>query len=321
LHDDLHQNLGEYWLEKPTSEAEEQLLATVEILSQAPVPATVLRAEIGASARQEKLLTTVATTAELMQNHRLKDGTTIVTSPLCAFEQPDQLVPLFESHPADQVRDAFGRMRRQPGLPALMDGSDPVVETMIRLGLVPAPTVVGADKRQRAFVVLPYGLDPSYLTTKKQILDRALTIIACVRCGEVSGGVTPIRMPDRLLRRLTDKGGNYTLRPHSSTARQYAPLIRIGVIRTVPQGDLQAAQLVATADNLEAVELARILLRRQGEGIPERGNERAAASLLFTSGDYLAPIETIGLARRNGPQMSPGELAELWEKMMGWRIG
>jgi len=147
------------------------------------------------------------------------------------------------------------------------------------MGLVPAPTVVGADHRERAFAILLYGLDPIYLTSKKQVLDRALALIACVRCGEISGGKTPIRMPEHLLTALMDPRRNYTLGSHSSTPRQYAPLIRMGMITLVTGVYGWGARLVPTSDNLEAVRLARTLLQRRGEEIPERGLE------LYVSGN------------------------------------
>jgi hypothetical protein len=159
-----------------------------------------------------------------------------------------------------------------------------------------------------------YGLDPIFLTSKKQILDKALALIACVRCGEISGGITPIRMPESLLAALTNPNKNYTLSGHSSTPRQYAPLIRMHMITLVQKGNLWGARLVPTPDNIEAVNLACILLKRRGEGVPERGNEREAAKLLFTGGDYLAPFETIALTRRKAPFMSQVEVMKLWEK-------
>jgi hypothetical protein len=112
---------------------------------------------------------------------------------------------LFEHYNADRTREAFNDVRSQPGFPILMNNSHPIVEDIVRLGLVPAPTVVGADRQERAFAIMLYGLDSIYLTSKKQVLDRALALIACVRCGEVSGGLTPIRMPDKLLAALMDQ--------------------------------------------------------------------------------------------------------------------
>src|SRR5262249_42167067 len=153
-----------------------------------------------------------------------------------------------------------GRIRSRPGLAVALDGKDPIVEEMIRLGLVQAPIVVGADRRQRAFVTMPYGLDRVYLTSKKQTLEKALALIACVRCGEISGGVTSVRDPERLLAALADPNRDYTLGGHSSAERQYATLIRLGVIQLVPRGNLLAARLVVTPtnrENLEVVQLAR----------------------------------------------------------------
>jgi len=318
LHDDVHERIGWHWREQQPTELEQQLVVSVDRLAEAPLPASVLRAEIGADARADQLLHRIGEAAELVRYHRLSDGTEIAASPLFAFERPDQLVPLFERHTPDKIREVFEHIRQQPGLPVLLGGADAIAQDMVRLGLVTAPTVKGADGRNRAFLITPYGLQPEYFTTKKQVLDKALAIIACVRCGEVSGGMTRILMPDRLLARLMDQDRGYRLGGHSSTERQYASLIRLGVIKTVPVDGLLAAELIPTADNLEAVNLARILLQRHGQALPERGNERQAAELLFTGQNYLAPIETIAVAGRAGPVINEKEFQDLWQQAMGW---
>lgn len=320
LHDDAHERLGENWVNNQPGEVEGQLLVAVDTLAQGPVLIDELRTELDITGRADQLLRTVGENAELMRHFSLRDGSELVVSPLYAFEQPESLVGLFESHPADQVRESFHRVRQHPGFAVAMNGTDPIIEDMVRLGLVPAPTVMGADNQLRSFVIIPYGLDPTYLTSKKQVLERALALIASVRCGEVSGGITKIRFPDLLLATLMDPDRNYMLKPHSSTARQYAAVIRMGMIETVLQGNLLAARLIPTADNIEAVQLARTLLKRQGEGLPERGNEREAAKLLFTAGDYLAPIETIALTRRNTPQVPQSVIEDLWGRALGWRL-
>ena len=133
--------------------------------------------------------------------------------------------------------------------------------------------------------------------------------------------MTPISMPDKLLAALKDPNRNYTLNGHSSMPRQYAPLISMGMIKLVKKGgDLWGARLVPTTDNLEAVGLACTLLKRRGEGVPERGNEREAAKLLFTDGTYMAPIETIHSVRRRSITLTPSEVSNLWEQAIrgGW---
>jgi hypothetical protein len=318
VHDDAHERLGENWRNKNPSELERQLVVAMDNLAHSPELEERLYSRLAADRRARQVLRTVGEQASLAQYHQLRSGGELVISPLHAFEHPDRLVHLVESHSTQLVQDAFERIREQPGLAVALDGSEPIVEEMVRLGLVPAPIVIGADRRQRAFAILPYGLSQEYLTSKKQVLERALALIACVRCGEISGGVTRIRFPDRLLAALVDSSRNYCLRGHSSTNRQYALLIRIGMIETVQVGDLPAARLVPTSDNIEAVQLARTLLGRHGEALPGRGNESHAADLLFTGDQYLAPIETIATTRSNAPRLSLKEVQELWETLAGW---
>jgi len=319
-YDNIHEKLGIRWLDMRPSELEVQFLTSLNKLAQTPILAKILFEEMGVDTNTNQKLRTIGENAELIRYYPLTDGTEVATSPLHAFENPDKLVRLFECHKADRISEAFSNIRKLPGFPILMDNTYPIIEDMVRLGLVPAPTVVGADQKERAFAIMLYGLDSIYLTSKKQVLDRALALIACVRCGEVSGGITPIRMPERLLAALMDRSRNYTLGGHSSTSRQYAPLIRMGMITLVPREHGLGARLVPTPDNLEAVSLACTLLQRKGDGVPERGNEREAAKLLFTEGAYLAPLETIALIRRKAPVLSQVEVNNLWEEAVrgGW---
>jgi hypothetical protein len=92
----------------------------------------------------------------------------------------------------------------------------------------------------------------------------------------------------------------------------------MGMIRTVKIGDLLAAKLEPTVDNLEAVQLARVLLQRQGEGLPERANEQEAAKLLFTGSEYLAPIETINAMQKHPSLLTAGEVQDFWAQAWGW---
>ena len=313
FYDKMYERLGIRWHDLNPDELEVQFLTILDKLAFTPLPEQQLFEVIGADARATQKLQAVGEGAALVQSYLLHNGHKIVTSPLHAFENPNQIVDLFENYPSDKIQEAFKEIRSSPGFPILMDSAQPIIKDMVRLGLVPAPTVVGADQRERAFAIMLYGLNPEYLTTKKQVLDRALALIACVRCGEVSGGVTSIKMPDKLLSALMDPGRNYTIRGHSSTPRQYAPLIRLGMIEPVKtMSDRWGAHLIPMPHNLEAVQLARTLLQRQGDALPERGNEREAATLLYTGNEYLAPLETVALSKRKLPGMSNNELAEAW---------
>ena len=167
LYDNIHERLGTRWLDMHPSELETQFLIALNKLAQAPLVAQTLSEEVGADAKLAQKLRTIGEGAELIQYYSLKDGTEIAASPLHAFENPDRLVSLFEHHSADRIQEAFSNIRKKPGFPIIMDNSYPIIEDIVRLGLVPAPTVVGADQKERAFAIMLYGLDPVYLTSKE----------------------------------------------------------------------------------------------------------------------------------------------------------
>lgn len=319
LYDGVHSRLGESLLLKTTSELEQALIVEVDELSRGPVLADEIRSRLGLDSTANERIRAVGEAAELVRFHRTRDGTELAVTPLFAFENPAAIVDIMAASAPEEIAKAFTSIRERPGYAVHMDGTDAIAESMIRVGLVHAPTVIGADRRQRAFIIVPYGLETEFLTTKKQVLEKAMAIVACIRCGEISGGVTRIKFPDLVLARLMDPSRKFTLGGHSSTSRQYAPLIRLGVISAVRDGSLEAARLIPTPDNLDAVRLARKILDRS-EDVALRGQESEAGRLLFTGESYLAPIETIKSLRSALPQLDPAEVEAMWPTLAGWGI-
>src|SRR5207249_1758338 len=151
---------------------------------------------------------------------------------------------------------------------------------MVNRGLIMAPTVTRPDRSEQTFACLPYSINSEYLTTKKTILDKALAIVACVRCGEHFGGVTAIHSPARILGRLLDPDSGYSINPHSSSRRQYQLLFKMQVVDFEPSGHWVKPRLIPTQDNREAVQLALDLLAF-GEQVRDRiGGEDDARALL-----------------------------------------
>ena len=42
------------------------------------------------------------------------------------------------------------------------------------------------------FATLPYTLDPGLLRSRKPVLEKALAVLACLRCGQHFGGATSL---------------------------------------------------------------------------------------------------------------------------------
>ena len=140
---------------------------------------------------------------------------------------------------------------------------------------------------------MPYTLGHEYLTTKKGILEKALAILACVRCGQHFGGYTAIDKPELILEVLLDPLRDRSLKPHSSHRRQYRLIHHMQIVRFIPSGAWVRPQLIETQDNIEAVKLAIELLKYSGEPLSERGVPPDATKMLMNQGRYLNPIMTV----------------------------
>ena len=92
-------------------------------LAQTHILSHSLFQELNVDTRANQKLRIVGESAELIQYYSLRDGTEVAASPLHAFENPDRLIMLFERHKADRIREAFSKVRMQPGFPILMNDS------------------------------------------------------------------------------------------------------------------------------------------------------------------------------------------------------
>ena len=162
-----------------------------------------------------------------------------------------------------------------------------------RGGLIAAASVEGPEGDVKSFSFAPYTIEEDYLTTRKSILDRALAILACVRCGQHFGGVTSGQHPSLILDALLDPSRDRRLKPHSSHRRQYRLLHRMSIVRFVESGTWVSPQLIDNEENIEAVKLAKQLLLYSGEPLENRGVPSEASQLLVNHGRYLPPIMTV----------------------------
>jgi len=175
--------------------------------------------------------------------------------------------------------------------------------------------VLTPEKVEQPFAALPYLVDRDLLTVRKQILEKALAVLACVRCGEHFGGATSTRTPERVLAALLDPNRDYTLSPHSSHRRQYKLLHRMQIVNFIPPGNWVSPRLIKTEDNLAAVSLARDLVM-YGEPMENRTGDDEARALLTLDSVYQAPIQTV-YRRRERRTISDREYQELMDKAMG----
>lgn len=291
LHSDLFESLGEAWEHKKTTEIESSMLYTIDTLATRPFKASEFEKSFGFDAKAQEIIFELSEQSQLVKTIELSDGDRILYSPYFSFENPQLLSKLYSKHPDDSIRAEFEKLKSYQGLP-LSDGL-PVLTDAVARGLLQAPSIEDPAGTERSFAFAPYTLGHDYLTLRKAILEKAMAILACVRCGQHFGGYTPITMPQEILQALLDPVRGRKLKPHSSHRRQYRLLHRMGIVRFIPSGSWVQPQLIETEDNIEAVKLAIELLKYSGEPLSRRGVPPDAPKLLMNQGRYLTPIMTV----------------------------
>jgi hypothetical protein len=313
FHQRVYDELGDLWRGEEPSQLEEEMIATIDRLAMSPVPAEELENELGLNRGDIPQLLEIGKASDLVKSVTVIDGE-VLYSPFFGFENPDILAELLESHGSGRIAEEIEAVRRYQGLP-LDEYNQPALADAISRGFILAPSVRRPDRVEQPFALLPYVPDRALLTTKKTVLEKALAIVACVRCGQHFGGVTSTRSPVLVLNALLDPSRNYRLRPHSSHRRQYQLLYRMQIVDFVPSGNWVAPQLITTDDNLEAVRLARDLLT-YGEPLEDRGGNDDARALLSLDSPYRAPLATVH-SRRRRLTLPDQDYAALMDAAMG----
>jgi len=314
---DLYQTLGGVWVARRPSQIEEEILAVVDRLARGPIAAETLVGEVGIEASDVDRIMSLGTEAQLIKVVSGVEGT-ILYSPYTAFENPKLLSDLAESHGTEQLIAEFAALREHQGL-AVTPDLYPMLYDAIGRGLLVAPGVeLPGGQGEQPFATLPYALDLNLLKGEKPVLDKALAVIACVRCGEQFGGYSRLSSSVAAVNTLLAYGA---LAPHSSSSRQYRLMRNKGIITfgpdTQPWGSWVTPTLVDTPDNRKALEVARELLT-VGESLAGRESE-SARDLLSTDARYLTPMKSVKAAR---PRLAHREAdySKIMAAVMGYGV-
>lgn len=307
----LYAVLGEVWSDRLPGELERSLIETVHELSLGP--RRVEELEVDPTGLDHVLQ--LGSEAEAIHVVTVR-GERVAHSPFFAYEHPDSMAEVLAGVEVDAVRRAVEEIRRYQGVPVAASANAVVLDGLVAAGLVAGPALEDPLGNRQAFAIAPYGLGrPELLTIRKPILDKAMAIVTAVRMGQHFGGITSLRAPVAILRRLQDSEWEGAF--HSSTRRQYGALYRLGIIRFVKSGSLHGIRLIDAADNREALQLA-IELLEYGEATTtkEAGIQPEG---LAAAGTYRYPIQTVRPARRRKP-LPERLIDDIFEAAMGRQL-
>lgn len=313
FYEDLYDRLGSTWRSRSPSQFEQEMIAVVERLAGGPVPAEELEDELGLDHGDIPKLLDIGYASELVKRIDLIDGP-VLYSPFFGFENPELLASLLQDHGSGRFAEELEAVRTHQGLP-LDDEEHPALADAIARGFIIAPSVRTPAGEDQPFAAVPYLPDTSLFTVRKPVLDKALAVLACVRCGQHFGGATSTRSPAAVLTALLDPNRGYRLSAHSSHRRQYQLLYRMQIVDFIPSGNWVIPELIVTDDNIAAVRLALDLLTF-GEPLHNRVADDEARALLSSTSTYDAPLQTVS-RRRNQKRLSDSEYHSILDAAMG----
>ena len=311
-----YETLGRSWHERDPTQLEAEIVAVVHQLAQGPLTIESLPDTIGIDRSDISQVVQLGNQAQLIQSMNTADGT-ILYSPFTAFENPALLGDLIGQHGSDRLLTEFDALRKHQGLPVKPENHPLLVEAVGR-GLLLAPSVELPDGGYQPFATLPYSLDKDLLLGEKPILEKALAIVACIRCGEHFGGYSDLPSAYAAINRLLRDG---ELNPHSSSRRQYRLMRDRGIIRygddPLPGGRWVVPTLINTQENRRALEIARDLIM-EGESMAGR-DAKSARDALSEDGSYKTPMKTVALQK---PRITvpESEYADIIAAVMGYGV-
>lgn len=296
---DLYTDLGDAWRDRDPSQLEEELVAVVHRLAAAPAPVEELVDELGLDKSDVPTLLDLGKNSHLVKLLRSRDGD-LAYSPFYAFEKPKAVDELVAAHGSDRLAEEFALLHSCQGLP-VNPAKTPLIADAVAKGFLLAPGVDRPEGVEQPFATLPYILSPELLTARKPVLEKALAVVACLRCGEHFGGYSDLSTDAlvAVIDKLLDPNRGF-LMPHSSHERQYGLLHKAGLMAFDPDlrpgGKWVTPRFIDTPDNREALQIAKDLLQH-GELIGNRVGDDTARAVLAQGAMLTAPMQTIAKYR------------------------
>ncbi|PMR62208.1 hypothetical protein C1A38_05355 [Verrucosispora sp. ts21] len=316
-YDDLYTMLGEAWRDRSPTEVEQQMIVLVHHLADAPVPIDGLADRLGLDTSVVPNLLEVGERAELVKKVSLLDGD-VIYSPFFGFENPELISDLVREHGSEQLALAFAALRNEQGMP--VTEAQPVLQDAIARGLLLAPAVELRSGLSQPFATLPYVLDPQLLRARKPVLEKALAMLACLRCGQYYGEYNSLTKEAMvaIIDKLLDPGRGFLV-PHQAHRRQYRLMHAAGLLAfdadLRPGGSWVTPRFIDTPDNREALTIARDLITH-GEPLAGRVGEDQARAALVVNGRFTAPMQT--LSRLRGKAAIPDQK---WQSVIDKAFG
>jgi hypothetical protein len=304
--DDLYETLGERAIALGLNELEQASVAILQELSKGPRRKSSLIKDLGLDGTVTAEVVRIGTAGSFLSEVPRSHEPLLIT-PVYFSENATEFADAVERFGEDSVRSALSLIRRFPGWPLkkiLEDHSIggtklsreemEIVRDVIAKGITQPPAVVTSHSGTQHFIFTPPIGSEQIKLVEKEIYEKAMAIIACVRQGE-HFAQWRVRNPAQVLSALLRDG---FLRATTIAKEQYAMLAvkKVCYLRKTREGWFEV-HLKPTEENRSALRLAINMLRTY-EIQEDRGLNKDARNLLFSGGEYTEYLRGLGRVRQ-----------------------
>lgn len=266
-YEDLYSTLGEYTKDLTFSEAEQLSIEIVQRLSVSPRKLDTMRNELGAESTLLNRVLDIGTEGSYIRRLRAR-GKDVILTPTHFSENPELLADIVASGNAMQLKKLLEAIRQVQGYPlALVEKTSELGSTslspeesrlVVRLaqdGFVKPPKLTTTHAGDNYFLFTPTPSGAALASTKRDIYERAMAIVAAIRQGQFLPREYAIRSPGAVL--YTLKHELKLSRATTEAAQQYKNLVnlRIAKLKDVGHGYNQL-EIIGTEENREALDIA-----------------------------------------------------------------
>lgn len=320
---DLYEGVGDYFSFKDLNEHEQGTLLILSELQNKPENRDRLVSTTGIDNSLLERCIDIGSTGSYLKEFRAR-GRSIIASPFYFSDNLDELADVTARVGADDIATVLEVIKSNQGWPLsliqkrLELGGHKLTQEQMQLlvhlcaeGVLKPPSIEFKNSRE-TFVFTPKPGGNRLDSSNREIYERAMALVSCVRKGQLLAEQYRIKMPVRILEVLRDQG---YIGSSSEAVNQYRNLVflRVGHLKHVA-GDRYQFHLTPGEENRAALDLA-IGLLRTGE-LANLDVRQEAKLALSKDEKYIQSIISAAELKGRGQVALQGDSADQFEQLI-----
>ncbi len=322
--DDMYEGLGAIARSEGLNELEQISIELLNRLAASPQQTTQVVTALGVDQGALDRVVRIGSAGSYINEFDVK-GAKLLVSPLYFAEKPEEFARVVKQYGEVTVARVFSLFRGNQGWPLvklveqkqigdakLNKDEFEIARAIIDKGLVQPPEITTSYSGTNEFLFTPPLGTKQIVVVEKEIYEKAMACISCVRQGEHFGQWN-IKWPRAIINALLNTG---ELRPTSIAKEQYRAMRVRGIIRLAKAGSWWKPVLVDTPENRRSLLLALEMLGG-GEFLSDRGYDSDAAKAIYSDSDYTEAIRGYGnVVRRKRIKRPQEEFSDEIDKIL-----